>query len=324
MKKKLNLSILLLTLIMVIYMLSACNKETHTSDSNSKMNHLPVTKEKDPTTPTTDTNIANTEADLEMNPWTEDAESIYLRTKIQENSASVGIAYIDYLPQYDLDEEYTEIELVDYIANSKLGKQYPYLCQCPIIRNNGNHLFAIVPANADSMITVYKSYIDTNGNIKADEDNILFRGDCGDTVILYCNESDSYSNVLVTVTDGDKTIELHPMLSLERPRTIASEYGVYDFSLKDIRSYVDEARNYLIDSFPEIYDEIENGKTLNYLNEMYFYTDYVLCFGLTSDQETDSDMQDLYYIDFDHTYTFDPEKNAWYIIGGGLDFALEP
>lgn len=324
MKRKLNLSILLMTLIMVICMLSACTEETYTEDSKSKTNHIPITKDKKTTTPATDTNLANAEADLEMNPWIENAESIYLRTKIQENSASVGIAYIDYLPSSDFDEEYSEIDLVDYIANSKLGKQYPYLCQCPIIRNNGNHLFAIVPASADSMITVYGSYIDADGNIQADTDNMLFRGDCGDTVILYCNESDSYSNVLVTVTDGDKTVELHPMLSLERPRTITSEYGVYDFSLKDIRSYTDEARDYLIDTFPEIYNEIKSGKTLEYLNEMYFYTDYVLCYGLTSNQELDSDTQNLYCIDFNHTYAFDTEKSAWYIIGGGLDFVLEP
>ena len=59
---------------------------------------------------------------------------------------------------------------------------------------------------------------------------MIFEGKPGEALVLRCNFSEIYSNVLVSVTDGGGAIDFHPSISLMDGH-LAELAGVYDFSV---------------------------------------------------------------------------------------------
>lgn len=76
-------------------------------------------------------------------------------------------------------------------------------------------MYAIVPPNNRGVITVYMSAMTEDGGYADDKSKPLYVGNPGDALLLRCNFSEIYSNVLITVTDGGGAIEFHPSLSME-------------------------------------------------------------------------------------------------------------
>ena len=87
-----------------------------------------------------------------------------------------------------------------------------------------------MPANENTTVTIYASDITEWGEYADDTSMPLHVGLPGEPVVVLCNLSEIYSNVLITVTDGDETLEFHPMLSMEDGH-LAETPGVYDFSI---------------------------------------------------------------------------------------------
>ena len=84
-------------------------------------------------------------------------------------------------------------------------------------------------------VSVYPSTMSESGEYVDDKSTLLFDGLPGEPVIVLCNLSDIYSNVLVTVSDGGEAIEVRPGLSGEDGRLV-KEPGVYDFSTWFVKS----------------------------------------------------------------------------------------
>ena len=66
----------------------------------------------------------------------------------------------------------------------------------------GQELYAIIPPNDKGTITVYPSTMTEDGEYADDKSNPLCIGKPGEVLLLRCNLSEIYSNVLISVTDG--------------------------------------------------------------------------------------------------------------------------
>ena len=69
-----------------------------------------------------------------------------------------------------------------------------------------------------------------NGEYDDHHEDVLYEGKKGEVILLRCNRSEIYSDVLISVTDGTETLEFHPMLSMMDGH-VAAEPGCYDFSV---------------------------------------------------------------------------------------------
>lgn len=251
----------------------------------------------------------------------EAAELTYLRAKIKENKATVGVAYIEYIPDTGRIGKNT---LAGDCSVSTIFKEYPFLSKCNVSLNRGNLMFAIVPASQNAVITVYKSGIDENGNTKDDKGKAILKKTAGEPIVILCNDHEAYSNVLICVKDGDKTIEIRPVISLENGRDIVLPKGCYDFTVRDIKDYKDEAYDYLCKNISEIKSGIKKGKTLRYSQEVYMYDHYTLKFELGKYDEDDNFVVSREYL-IDDYYTlafYEPKEKektiGWRVVGQGL------
>ena len=152
-----------------------------------------------------------------------------LQEEIIQNGCSAGIAFIGYV-----DSQSTEADLREYVAYSYVGGKRFFLQDADLVMTEGQELYAVVPSTPQGTVAVYASSINDMGEY-VDGSTPLYTGDPGEAVIVLCNISEIYSNVLFSVTDGFGAVMFRPGLSGDDGHVV-TEPGVYDFSI-----YVDEA-----------------------------------------------------------------------------------
>ena len=129
----------------------------------------------------------------------------------------------------------------------------------------GQELYAIIPPNDKGTIIVYPSTMTDDGEYADDKSNPLCIGKPGEVLLLRCNLSETYSNVLIAVTDGGGALDFRPSLSMENGH-LQEIAGVYDFSIyeetPDERS-VQIATEILLEA-DEVKDAVEHGMKIMY------------------------------------------------------------
>ncbi len=100
----------------------------------------------------------------------------------------------------------------------------------PLYMAEGQELYAIIPPNDKGRITVYASAITENGQYTDDWAHPLHEGNPGEALLLRCNLSEIYSNVLISATDGGGAVLFRPSLSMENGH-LQETAEVYDFSV---------------------------------------------------------------------------------------------
>ena len=188
-----------------------------------------------------------------------------LQEEIIQNGGSAGIAIIGYV-----DSQSTEAFLREYVAYSYVGGKRFFLQDADIVMTEGQELYAVVPATPEGTVTVYASSISEMGEY-VDDSTPLYTGDPGEAVIVLCNISEIYSNVLVSVSDGFSAVAFRPGLS-GMDGHVAAEPGVYDFSI-----YVDEADQATIQRAQEKLMQLAdvNAAVQQGMMLLYGWTDYV-------------------------------------------------
>lgn len=256
---------------------------------------------------------ASPETEPDADAEDESADLTYLRSKIGEANCAVGIAFVDYVG-YELSEENTAI----YLNQSELAEKYPCLKNIKTVALDGTNLFVLVPATEQGVITVFPTYITDSGELEVNKGEAVYESLPGEPIALKCNISDSYSNVLVSVANGSETCEFHPTISLEDGYSVALQDGCYDFSIDDIRKYVDGAYSMMPQTYPEIEEALAGGKELIYAGEFYFCNQIMIRFELGG-YGVDGDFvcEKQYAVSFDATYAMDPADHNWYVIGAG-------
>lgn len=235
-----------------------------------------------------------------------------LRQKINYHSKGAGVAFIGYVESGS-----SEVDLRAYYASSETGKAYPDLGNAPLYMAEGQELYAIIPPNDKGTITVYPSTMTDDGEYADDKSNPLCIGKPGEVLLLRCNLSEIYSNVLISVTDGGGAVLFRPSVSLKDGH-LTNDLPVYDFSIyeeiPDERS-VQIATEILLEA-DEIKDAVKGGMKIMYTGDTQMIEGRTcLLFALGTDRE-DQFVRERYYGVCDNLiYVYDAVSDTWAVLG---------
>ena len=243
---------------------------------------------------------------------TEEAAFTALQKKIAQSGSVVAVAFIGYV-----DSESSEVDLRAYVAGSETGKEYPSLSRAPLYMAEGQELYAIIPPNDKGTIIVYPSMMTEDGEYADDRSNPLHVGEPGEPLLLRCNLSEIYSNVLIAATDGGGAILFRPSLSMENGH-LQEIAGVYDFStyeeVPDERS-IQIATELLLET-EEVKQAVMQGMKVMYTgNTQWIEGRPCLLFALGTDSE-DQFVRERYYGVCDNlVYSYDAISDTWSTVG---------
>ena len=235
-----------------------------------------------------------------------------LQQKINHHSKGAGVAFIGYV-----DSQSTEVDLRAYYAGSETGKAYPDLVYAPLYMAEGQEFYAIIPPNDKGTIIVYPSTMTDDGEYADDKSNPLCIGEPGEVLLLRCNLSEIYSNVLIAVTDGGGALDFRPSLSMENGH-LQEIAGVYDFSIyeetPDERS-VQIATEILLEA-AEVKDAIERGMKIMYTGDTQMIEGRTcLLFALGTDSEEQFVRERYYGVCDNLVYSYDAISDTWSAVG---------
>ena len=238
----------------------------------------------------------------------EASELAILQKQIEQNSCGAGVALLGYI-----DSELSMTDLSIYLEANAFIETYPFLSDAAYFMTEGQELYAIVPPNEKGKVTVYPSDITENGEYVDDKSHPLFEGKPGEVLVLRCNFSEIYSNVLVSVTDGGGAIEFHPSISLMDGH-LAELAGAYDFSVyeetPDERS-VEIATEILLE-YGEVRQGLENGMKLMYTGESEIINGgSCMLFVLGTDNGEQFVQEQLYGVCDNLIYIYDVFTDTW-------------
>ena len=265
----------------------------------------------DGTDTSADSSVKDTD-DTDDDTTAENASLTALQTEINQSGSVAGIAFIGYV-----DSESSEVDLRAFYASSETGKAYPDFAYAPLYMAEGQELYAIVPPNDKGTIIVYPSMITEDGEYADDKSNPLCIGDPGEVLLLRCNLSEIYSNVLIAVTDGGGALDFRPSLSMENGH-LQEIVGVYDFSIyeetPDERS-VQIATEILLEA-AEVKDAIERGMKIMYTGDTQMIEGRTcLLFALGTDSEEQFVRERYYGVCDNLVYSYDAISDTWSAVG---------
>ena len=237
-----------------------------------------------------------------------------LQQKISGFSKGAGVAFIGYV-----DSQSTEAELRSYLTASEAGKAYPFILNAPMFLTEGQELYAIVPPCDKGIIIVYAARMTEEGQYSDDRSHPLYEGKPGETVLLRCNLSEIYSNVLISATDGGGAIDFRPALSMENGH-LQEIAGVYDFSvyeqMPDERS-VQIATELLLEA-NEVKHAVTQGMKVMYTGSTQWIEGRsCLLFALGTDSEEQFVRERYYGVCDNLIYAYDALSDTWSVLGAG-------
>ena len=246
------------------------------------------------------------------NTKTEDSALTALQQKINYHSKGAGVAFIGYVESGS-----SEIDLRAYYASSETGKEYPGLVYAPLYMAEGQELYAIIPPNDKGTITVYPSTMTDDGEYADDKSNPLCIGKPGEVLLLRCNLSEIYSNVLISVTDGGGAVLFRPSLSMENGH-LQETAEVYDFSvyekMPDERS-IEIATEILLEA-DEVKFAVESGMKIMYTGDTQMIEGRpCLLFALGTDREEQFVRERYYGVCDNLIYVYDAVSDTWAVLG---------
>lgn len=239
---------------------------------------------------------------------TEEAAFAELQKKIAQSGSAVAVAFIGYV-----DSESSEADLRAYVAGSETGKEYPSLSSAPLYMAEGQELYAIIPPNDKGTIIVYPSMITEDGEYADDKNNPLHVGEPGEPLLLRCNLSEIYSNVLIAATDGGGAMDFRPSLSMENGH-LQEIAGVYDFStyeeVPDERS-IQIATELLLET-EEVKQAVMQGMKVMYTGDTQWIEGRpCLLFALGTDSEEQFVRERYYGVCDNLVYRYDAISDTW-------------
>lgn len=268
--------------------------------------------EKNPLIPGGDTIPGGNTAKDPDDKNTEEAAFAALQKKISQSGSAVAVAFIGYV-----DSESSEADLRAYVAGSETGKEYPSLSRAPLYMAEGQELYAIIPPHDKGTITVYPSMMTEDGEYADDRNNPLHVGEPGEPLLLRCNLSEIYSNVLIAATDGGGAILFRPSLSMENGH-LQEIAGVYDFStyeeVPDERS-IQIATELLLET-DEVKQAVMQGMKVMYTgNTQWIEGRPCLLFALGTDSEEQFVRERYYGVCDNLVYSYDAISDTWSTVG---------
>ncbi len=230
-----------------------------------------------------------------------------LRAQIVEAECNVGLAFVGYINYADAPDA-----LYDFVNNSGYEEKYPFLKSAAFVDGDGAEVYAVVPSSANAIVTVYASQLSESGEYSEDRSSPIFTGEVGQCVIVRCNVSEIFTDVLISVSGVGEAFEFRPMLSLKDGH-IAETAGVFDFSAYSVSDGDNAYYAYeLLCENPEIQKYLELGMSLVYTeNKENIDGKECMIFALGTDHD-DSFVNELFYaVSGESIYSYDVLEDSW-------------
>lgn len=175
----------------------------------------------------------------------------------------------------------------------------------------------LIPPNDKGTIIVYPSMITEDGEYTDDKSNPLHVGEPGEPLLLRCNLSEIYSNVLIAATDGGGAMDFRPSLSMENGH-LQETAGVYDFStyeeVPDERS-IQIATELLLET-EEVKQAVMQGMKVMYTGDTQWIEGRpCLLFALGTDSEEQFVRERYYGVCDNLVYSYDAISDTWSTVG---------
>ena len=243
-----------------------------------------------------------------------------LQDIIRENECQAGMAFLGYTY-----ENADTSEILDYTRQEELAAAYPFLQDGTVVDAGGYEIYAIVPG-LDCKISIYPTQVTEEGEYLEDLNNPWYMGQENEVIILRCNMSEIFSNVMVSVQKQNMSVQYHPMVSLKDGHLAAEAY-CYDFSIYyDWDEYQSEydysldiniARD-LIAQTDEVSYYLGLGMSLWYTGtEEYIGGRNCPVFVIGTDHEEHFTKEKYYAAGDNVVYYYDPLGDAWLLLGAG-------
>ena len=243
-----------------------------------------------------------------------------LQDIIRENECQAGMAFLGYTY-----ENADTSEILEYTRQEELAAAYPFLQDGTVVDAGGYEIYAIVPG-LDCKISIYPTQVTEEGEYLEDLNNPWYMGQENEVIILRCNMSEIFSNVMVSVQKQNMSVQYHPMVSLKDGHLAAEAY-CYDFSIYyDWDEYQSEydysldiniARD-LIAQTVEVSYYLGLGMSLWYTGtEEYIGGRNCPVFVIGTDHEEHFTKEKYYAAGDNVVYYYDPLGDAWLLLGAG-------
>lgn len=243
-----------------------------------------------------------------------------LQDIIRENECQAGMAFLGYTY-----EKADTSEILEYTRQEELAAAYPFLQDGTVVDAGGYEIYAIVPG-LDCKISIYPTQVTEEGEYLEDLNNPWYMGQENEVIILRCNMSEIFSNVMVSVQKQNMSVQYHPMVSLKDGHLAAEAY-CYDFSIYyDWDEYQSEydysldiniARD-LIAQTDEVSYYLGLGMSLWYTGtEEYIGGRNCPVFVIGTDHEEHFTKEKYYAAGDNVVYYYDPLGDAWLLLGAG-------
>ena len=243
-----------------------------------------------------------------------------LQDIIRENECQAGMAFLGYTY-----ENADTSEILEYTRQEELAAAYPFLQDGTVVDAGGYEIYAIVPG-LDCKISIYPTQVTEEGEYLEDLNNPWYMGQKNEVIILRCNMSEIFSNVMVSVQKQNMSAQYHPMVSLKDGHLAAEAY-CYDFSIYyDWDEYQSEydysldiniARD-LIAQTDEVSYYLGLGMSLWYTGtEEYIGGRNCPVFVIGTDHEEHFTKEKYYAAGDNVVYYYDPLGDAWLLLGAG-------
>lgn len=318
-----KISFLLLAVIFTVCFICGCSAKPETTDAASESGGAAdgalTSSAKAAESGTAQTDTAETAAknsDTEPSVTEEaDSGSSALQKAAAQNGSAAAVAFVGYVS-----DKSTETELRTFFKNSETGKKYSFLSVSPMFAVEGQELYAITPVNGRGRVTVYASSMTDGGEYADSKNSPLYEGKAGEPLLLRCNLSEIYSNVLVSVTDGGGAIEFRPAVSLENGQ-LQGAAGVYDFSVysddEGVRDEVMNAYDLLLKT-DEVKYRTDRGMILQYTGQTQEINGRTyIVFALGTDNG-DAFVREIYYgVCGESVCVYDAVSDTWDALGAG-------
>ena len=214
MKSYRKLSAIILTTLIVLCFAS-CAKDTSDNTSNIQSANNTALSQKNSGvngTLSLETETQNSPVSLEQ-----------LRQTASEKGAVCAAAFLGSIEENQKPQ--------DAIKDTDKVKKYPFLSEIAdtsFVRQPGKQLYCVVPVDDQTKITV-SNYIETDAPTVL---GVIYEGKAGESVFICGNESDSVSNIHITVTDSNGNKNEWVLSGSGRGPEINAVPGdkVYDFS----------------------------------------------------------------------------------------------
>ena len=245
-----------------------------------------------------------------------DPSLLALQEEIRAHACSAGMAFLG-----AASEDTTESALRSFLKSSQYAEKYAFLADAPLVDAGGTELYAVVTAEKECLVSVYRAALTDSGEYDVRTDDALYEGVGMNCFLLRCNVGDLHANAVVSFQTGDTIFSVFPMLSGADGRLVAE--GCYDFSLyaEDNHSPNSDAiiAYGLLSEASEVQYYMGLGMTLQYTGQTQII-DGRSCWVFDLGTEHDNGQfvrEHLYGVCDNLIYTYDALSDTWRVLGTG-------